>query len=372
MPNQSLIDLVSNRNQPALLSDVRGQRDVALERGKLQNQTLSMQNSAMAQQLADEPVLRDIRARAAQGDQLAQIQLYSMRPEQFVQMKETLAKQDAGQREADKLKRQQTANQILVKLQDPNTRPEERAKLLPILAEVATFEQLSKATTPQTTEGKLNADLQSGLITQEQAIAAEQRLSKPGVTVNNNIGDKGFIELSKGMSKELLAQRQGAMDAAASLRTNEEAVNLLNSGAITGTGAEFLISAGKLLQRAGITSFDDPIANTEAFQAAMAQNVGRIIKLFGSGTGLSDADREYAQKAAAGQITLSEQSLRRIIDINDRASRNVITRYNALADQVQSRPEAQGLPFDLKIEAPTEQPSAAQPSGGQIKFLGFE
>jgi len=179
MPNQSLIDLVSNKNQPALLSDVRGQRDVALERGKLQNQTLSMQNSAMAQQLADEPVLRDIRARAAQGDQLAQIQLYSMRPEQFVQMKETLSKQDAGQREADKLQRQQTANQIMVKLQDPNTRPEERAKLLPILAEVATFEQLSKATTPQTEAGKTNADLRSGLITPEQAATPDSGGGQP-------------------------------------------------------------------------------------------------------------------------------------------------------------------------------------------------
>ena len=45
----------------------------------------------------------------------------------------------------------------------------------------------------------------------------------------------------------------------------------------------------------------------------MAGNVGRLIKQFGAGTGLSDADRQYAEKMAGGKITLDVKALK---DVN--------------------------------------------------------
>lgn len=157
--------------------------------------------------------------------------------------------------------------------------------------------------------------------------------------------DKKFSEQN---AEAFFERRKGALDAAASLKSTAEARQLLDSGVITGTGAEFLVGIGKALQQVGFNVNDDALANTEAFVGTRAQEVGRIIKLFGAGTGLSDADREFATKAAAGKITLTEKSIRRILDINERASRNVIALFNKDAERI---PE--GLsPFPVQVEVP--------------------
>ena len=87
----------------------------------------------------------------------------------------------------------------------------------------------------------------------------------------------------------------------------------------------------------------------------MAQNVGRIIKQFGAGTGLSNADREYAEKMAGGKITLDRKAIERILDINERAARNVITLHNKRASEVKSN-------IPLTVEIPPVQPAGAAPS----------
>jgi hypothetical protein len=111
--------------------------------------------------------------------------------------------------------------------------------------------------------------------------------------------------------------------------SNSTALDLLDRGAITGFGADFRVGFGKALQLAGVDLGKDEISNTEAFLASRVKEVGNLITLFGAGTGLSDQDRAYAEKAAAGNINLTEESIRKIIDINNRAAKNVITNYNA-------------------------------------------
>lgn len=151
-------------------------------------------------------------------------------------------------------------------------------------------------------------------------------------------------------AKRFFGRREGALDAAKSLQSTAEAKKLLDSGVITGFGANYAVAFGKALQQVGINLAPDAIANTEAFAASRAQEVGRIIKLFGAGTGLSDADREFATKAAAGQITLTEASIRRILDINERAARNIISRFNRDAQRV---PEGvSSFPLTVDLEHP--------------------
>ena len=152
------------------------------------------------------------------------------------------------------------------------------------------------------------------------------------------------------VAKNLVERRTAAQEARTSLESSTEARKLLDSGVISGFGADWIVGFNKALQQAGFHASDDATANTEAFVATRAQEVGRIIKLFGAGTGLSDADREFATKAAAGQITLNEASIRRILDINEKAARNVIENFNRDAKAI----DAQKLvPFPLAIELPT-------------------
>ena len=80
--------------------------------------------------------------------------------------------------------------------------------------------------------------------------------------------------------------------------------------------------------------------------------MGRIIKQFGAGTGLSDADRAYAEQMAAGKISITRAALERILDINDKAAKGVITRHNKVASGVKSQ-----LP--LTVDLPSEGSSGA-------------
>lgn len=138
-------------------------------------------------------------------------------------------------------------------------------------------------------------------------------------------------------AKDVVANRKVAQDAASIIETNEIGRKILNSGAITGAGANFFVGLNQALKTAGIDlGYGDASANSQAYVALMAQNTGKIIKQFGAGTGLSDADREYAAKAAAGQITLDEKAIRRVLDINDRASRNVIKLHNESVKGIKS------------------------------------
>jgi len=69
-------------------------------------------------------------------------------------------------------------------------------------------------------------------------------------------------------------------------------------------------------------------SNTEAFFAYRGRAVAEIITAFGSGTGLSDKDREYAQKIAAGEISMTRESIDKLLEIERRHSRNNIIANN--------------------------------------------
>jgi len=172
------------------------------------------------------------------------------------------------------------------------------------------------------------------------------------VSVGVNVGNKGMSEVAKTMGETIVKERADVQQAADSYRGLKEAEKLLNSGVITGTGADYILGAGKFLQQLGINYAKDPVANTHAFVAAMGKQVGTIIKQFGSGTGLSDADREYAEKIVGGKITLTEEAIRKIITINAKAYKNVIKNYNKRAKQVMDNPEAKQLPYNLMVDEP--------------------
>lgn len=163
------------------------------------------------------------------------------------------------------------------------------------------------------------------------AMITKETTHAPGTVVNiDQKQESAFATgLGSGQSKRVLESQAGAQDAAEILRTNQVGRDLLKSGAITGTGADFLVGFNNALKQAGVDfGYADAASNSQAYAAALGSNVGRIIKQFGAGTGLSDADREYAAQIAGGKIGLTEASLRKILDINDRAANHVIDLHN--------------------------------------------
>ena len=157
--------------------------------------------------------------------------------------------------------------------------------------------------------------------------------------------------LGKEQAKTFTGRHEGAIDAGRALQGVQNAKRLLDEGVVTGAGADFLVSFGKGLERLGF-NLGDELDNSQAFLAAQASQVANIIKQFGAGTGLSDADREFATKAAAGDIAMSEDAIREIIRINESAYRNVVKDFNKSVDEIEQSRGSTGVPFELRVDLP--------------------
>jgi hypothetical protein len=155
-------------------------------------------------------------------------------------------------------------------------------------------------------------------------------------TVMDNFGAR----LWDGEADTFLARGVLAEDAVNNLQLVDEAVGMLDAGIKSGAYANFRVGLVKSLQQMGLVSKTgteaEQIANTEAYVSRAAERVATAIKAFGAGTGLSDADREYAQQMVAGDIAMNEESMRRVLAMDAVSSRSVIADFNSTIDKYQA------------------------------------
>ena len=130
--------------------------------------------------------------------------------------------------------------------------------------------------------------------------------------------------------KTVIKSFNDAEQAVSSLFTIETGLDLLEQGINTGAFAKQENAARAILNKVGFTE-DDSVGATQAYTATLGNLVGQIIKQFGAGTGLSDADREYALGIAGGNINFDEYALRKILDIQKRVQIAIIKRHNQKA-----------------------------------------
>ena len=157
-----------------------------------------------------------------------------------------------------------------------------------------------------------------------QVEAQKARIAGAGAartTVNLPAAKEFSKTLGETAAKRLDDFRTKAESAVSSLQNSEQLSPLLDDPKfISGTFANARTAVAKAV---GID-----VSATEAYFAGVGQQVAERITAFGAGTGLSDADREFAKKIAAGEETLDVNSIRRIIRINNQSAQNVIDRYN--------------------------------------------
>ena len=168
--------------------------------------------------------------------------------------------------------------------------------------------------------------------------------------------EKAFeTELGKEQAGSIIKNRTAAQDAASIIDTVKTGRDIMKSGMITGAGADFLVNLNQGLKTVGIDAgYADAAANSQAFSANMAGNVGKLIKQFGAGTGLSDADREFAKDMAGGRISLDAKAINRILDINERAARNVIARHNKDVKGIKTN-----IPLEVEMPPEIKAPAAS-------------
>lgn len=134
---------------------------------------------------------------------------------------------------------------------------------------------------------------------------------------------------------------------------------LASGKVITGTAADFRLQLGKALNLVGAND-GETVANTEALAAQLASNTMDAIKAsgMGGGTGFSNADRDFLEKAKGGRITLQAETIDRLATLAHRAATLSTQRWNARVKQIPgSALEGTGI---------TTEPISVQPlpSGG--------
>lgn len=127
-----------------------------------------------------------------------------------------------------------------------------------------------------------------------------------------------------------------ANSAVSLLGINDISQNLLDEGIITGTLGATKTQALKFLESFGLSSseMNETVANTESFFAFRGRAVAEVIKAFGAGTGLSDKDREYAQKIAAGEQALTEDAIQKLLYLERKYGEMAINRNNEIVSRM--------------------------------------
>lgn len=148
---------------------------------------------------------------------------------------------------------------------------------------------------------------------------------RQGIKAGEKAAEKSAIRLEKLGEKADLAEK--------SIEVLRIGKSLLTQGIYTGSAANIRQSFNKWLQEADIYINNQKATNTDTFASLMGKQVGQVIKDFGSGTGLSDADREYAEKIAGGKITLTGGAIEKLLDINERLAIWDINYYNKAVEQ---------------------------------------
>ena len=98
------------------------------------------------------------------------------------------------------------------------------------------------------------------------------------------------------------------------------------------------------------------IANTEAFLGNAGNLVAEAITAFGAGTGLSDADRDFAKQIVAGDpAAFTEEGIRRILKLQAHIVKFKVEQHNK---KVANSPAASSV-YDMSVPVPSAESERA-------------
>lgn len=152
------------------------------------------------------------------------------------------------------------------------------------------------------------------------------------VSTNNNISTGGGGS-DKQIFDSVEESAKAARAAATGLNGLREARKALDSGIVNGAGADARLGLQKVGALLGVSD-PNTIQNTETFRAAIAPQVAAMIKSTVGTANISNSDREFAEKAAGGNINLDAGSIRRLVDIMDRAGTGIVKAHNERLDAI--------------------------------------
>jgi len=177
-----------------------------------------------------------------------------------------------------------------------------------------------------------------------------------GATAMAEANVKNFIELNT-----------KAQDARDMIELIDRQTGRLEGGMPTGLAANVELNLRRFGELIGLP-YDPAVTNAETFISEAGKIVADQIKDFGSGTGLSDADREYAKLIAAADITTQQEALLSLLKIRRRAMVETVNSFNKVRTATSKRVGEQNMTSFPSITMPEEPetPEAELPEGFEL------
>lgn len=176
-----------------------------------------------------------------------------------------------------------------------------------------------------------------------------QRIENLSGTMAEKIMGEGVGRLSDGLD--------AANKAVTSIESIDTSLENLDN-MFTGYGATFRMDVARAARVAGIDISDvNQIENTERYASLAGARVADYITNLGAGTGLSDKDREFAEKVVAGDIGMSPETMRSLLTIIRKQNVRTIKQYNTLRGAVDNElkgREKAGMAFYPLVDMPPE------------------
>src|SRR5262245_56089594 len=185
----------------------------------------------------------------------------------------------------------------------------------------------------------------------EQLGKAEEKRMELGIKQQMVLPEKaatGAVELLK-------ESREKAGTTAEGLEITPTLMAQLDNktGMFTGKWANEKLQVAQIAKVLGYPVDESKIVATQSFAALIGQRVAAGVKAFGSGTSITNSDREYVRDMVGGNIALDEGSIRRILQITDQISRGKILKHNSEVDAlIKAQPSARAYLEPFKVEVP--------------------
>lgn len=156
----------------------------------------------------------------------------------------------------------------------------------------------------------------------------------PVVTKQISAADGITSKLTGKMTDNFLELNAQAQTAQKILRINRDSMEVLDRGIVSGFTAPIQLEVMRIGKAMGILPEDmeDKVAATELFMISRAKQVLPLIKALGSGTAISDKDREFIEKVVGGNIALDEKTIREVIRIESQVAMDAINANNSALD----------------------------------------
>lgn len=178
------------------------------------------------------------------------------------------------------------------------------------------------------------------------------------------VGAEKMAEANVNNFVELNTKAQDARDM---IELIDRQTGRLEGGMPTGLAANVELNLRRFGELIGLP-YDPAVTNAETFISEAGKIVADQIKDFGSGTGLSDADREYAKLIAAADITTQQEALLSLLKIRRRAMVETVDNFNSVRTATAKRVGEENMTSFPSITMPQKPkaPEAELPEGFEL------